>query len=65
MVEGATGLATQADLFMHHYGVKELGNVTPEQVLLLLFIFIVSHVATAALLGFQLEMKGWMDEWKD
>ncbi|TDG98376.1 hypothetical protein EPR50_G00217480 [Perca flavescens] len=31
VVEGATGAATQADIFMHHYGVKELGNVTPEQ----------------------------------
>ncbi|XP_078135033.1 spermatogenesis-associated protein 20 isoform X2 [Sander vitreus] len=26
VVEGATGAATQADIFMHHYGVKELGN---------------------------------------
>lgn len=31
VVEGATGAATQADVFMHHYGVKEQGNVTPEQ----------------------------------
>ncbi|KAF7643250.1 hypothetical protein LDENG_00242780 [Lucifuga dentata] len=31
MVEGATGSATQADVFMHHYGVQEQGNVTPEQ----------------------------------
>ncbi|XP_031699965.1 spermatogenesis-associated protein 20 [Anarrhichthys ocellatus] len=31
VVEGATGAATQADIFMHHYGVKELGNVAPEQ----------------------------------
>ncbi|XP_008304495.1 spermatogenesis-associated protein 20 [Stegastes partitus] len=31
VVEGATGAATQADIFMHHYGVKEQGNVTPEQ----------------------------------
>ncbi|XP_064179303.1 spermatogenesis-associated protein 20 isoform X1 [Anguilla rostrata] len=30
-VEGATGGATQADIFMHHYGVKEQGNVAPEQ----------------------------------
>uniref|UniRef100_A0AAY4BZR8 Spermatogenesis-associated protein 20-like TRX domain-containing protein n=1 Tax=Denticeps clupeoides TaxID=299321 RepID=A0AAY4BZR8_9TELE len=30
-VEGATGGATQADIFMHHYGVKEQGNVDPEQ----------------------------------
>ncbi|KAK5850445.1 hypothetical protein PBY51_001326 [Eleginops maclovinus] len=31
VVEGSTGAATHADIFMHHYGVKELGNVTPEQ----------------------------------
>ncbi|KAM8836191.1 spermatogenesis-associated protein 20 isoform 1-T1 [Spinachia spinachia] len=31
VVEGATGGATQADIFMHHYGVKEQGNVAPEQ----------------------------------
>ncbi|KAM9715705.1 spermatogenesis-associated protein 20 isoform 2-T3 [Menidia menidia] len=31
VVEGATPVATQADIFMHHYGVKELGNVEPEQ----------------------------------
>ncbi|KAK1881565.1 Spermatogenesis-associated protein 20, partial [Dissostichus eleginoides] len=30
VVEGSSG-ATQADVFMHHYGVKELGNVDPEQ----------------------------------
>uniref|UniRef100_A0A8C9QWA2 Spermatosis associated 20 n=1 Tax=Scleropages formosus TaxID=113540 RepID=A0A8C9QWA2_SCLFO len=30
-VEGATGGATRADIFMHHYGVKEQGNVEPEQ----------------------------------
>ncbi|KAM4623410.1 spermatogenesis-associated protein 20 isoform 2-T2 [Polymixia lowei] len=30
-VEGATGRATQADIFMHHYGVKEPGNVDPDQ----------------------------------
>ncbi|KAK3529652.1 hypothetical protein QTP70_033717 [Hemibagrus guttatus] len=30
-VEEATGGATQADIFMHHYGVKEQGNVQPEQ----------------------------------
>lgn len=30
-VEGATGGASQADIFMHHYGVKEPGNVAPEQ----------------------------------
>lgn len=33
VVEGASGGATQADIFMHHYGVKEQGNVAPEQVL--------------------------------
>lgn len=33
VVEGATGAATQADIFMHHYGIKEQGNVAPEQVL--------------------------------
>ncbi len=26
-VEGAAGGATRADIFMHHYGVKEQGNV--------------------------------------
>ncbi|XP_041938610.1 spermatogenesis-associated protein 20 [Alosa sapidissima] len=31
IVEGATGGATKADIFMHHYGVKEQGNVEPEQ----------------------------------
>lgn len=31
-VEGATGGATQADIFMHHYGVKDQGNVELEQV---------------------------------
>ncbi|XP_056627912.1 spermatogenesis-associated protein 20 isoform X2 [Triplophysa dalaica] len=31
IVEGATGGATQADIFMHHYGVKEQGNVDPGQ----------------------------------
>ncbi|KAM9425534.1 spermatogenesis-associated protein 20 isoform 2-T2 [Pholidichthys leucotaenia] len=31
VVEGATGAATQADIVMHHYGVKEQGNVAPEQ----------------------------------
>ncbi|MCJ8738530.1 hypothetical protein PDJAM_G00036840 [Pangasius djambal] len=30
-VEEATGGATQADIFMHHYGVKDQGNVQPEQ----------------------------------
>ncbi|XP_060795870.1 spermatogenesis-associated protein 20 [Neoarius graeffei] len=30
-VDEATGGATQADIFMHHYGVKEQGNVQPEQ----------------------------------
>lgn len=39
-VEGATGSATQADIFMHHYGVKIQGNVSPEQVLLIFM----SHV---------------------
>lgn len=32
VVEGTSGTTTQADIFMHHYGVKEQGNVTPEQV---------------------------------
>ncbi|XP_071265981.1 spermatogenesis-associated protein 20 isoform X2 [Salvelinus alpinus] len=31
VVEGATGGATEADIFMHHYGVKEQGNVDMEQ----------------------------------
>uniref|UniRef100_A0A6Q2YDY2 Spermatogenesis-associated protein 20-like TRX domain-containing protein n=1 Tax=Esox lucius TaxID=8010 RepID=A0A6Q2YDY2_ESOLU len=31
VVDGATGGATEADIFMHHYGVKEQGNVDPEQ----------------------------------
>ncbi|XP_043109609.1 spermatogenesis-associated protein 20 [Puntigrus tetrazona] len=31
IVEGAAGGATQADVFMHHYGVKEQGNVDPTQ----------------------------------
>ncbi|XP_058649618.1 spermatogenesis-associated protein 20 isoform X2 [Onychostoma macrolepis] len=31
IVEGAAGGATQADIFMHHYGVKEQGNVDPAQ----------------------------------
>uniref|UniRef100_A0A669D4Z7 Spermatosis associated 20 n=1 Tax=Oreochromis niloticus TaxID=8128 RepID=A0A669D4Z7_ORENI len=31
VVEGAAGNATLADIFMHHYGVKEQGNVAPEQ----------------------------------
>uniref|UniRef100_A0A3Q3W3A1 Spermatogenesis-associated protein 20-like TRX domain-containing protein n=1 Tax=Mola mola TaxID=94237 RepID=A0A3Q3W3A1_MOLML len=31
VVEGASRTATQADIFMHHYGVKEQGNVAPEQ----------------------------------
>ncbi|XP_056111688.1 spermatogenesis-associated protein 20 [Rhinichthys klamathensis goyatoka] len=31
IVEGATGGATQADIFMHHYGVKEQGNVDSAQ----------------------------------
>lgn len=31
IMEGATGGATQADIFMHHYGVKEQGNVDPAQ----------------------------------
>ncbi|XP_017271721.1 spermatogenesis-associated protein 20 isoform X2 [Kryptolebias marmoratus] len=31
MVEGAKEAATQADIFMHHYGVKEQGNVEPQQ----------------------------------
>lgn len=33
VVEGTTGSVTQADIFMHHYGVKVQGNVSPEQVL--------------------------------
>lgn len=33
VVEGSTGSATQADIFMHHYGVKEQGNVALEQVI--------------------------------
>ncbi|XP_049615794.1 spermatogenesis-associated protein 20 isoform X2 [Syngnathus scovelli] len=28
---GASGSATLAEVFMHHYGVKEQGNVAPEQ----------------------------------
>ncbi|XP_051530207.1 spermatogenesis-associated protein 20-like isoform X1 [Myxocyprinus asiaticus] len=31
IVQGTTGSATQADIFMHHYGVKEQGNVDPAQ----------------------------------
>lgn len=31
VVESAVGAATLADIFMHHYGVKEQGNVAPEQ----------------------------------
>lgn len=31
IVEGAAGGATHADIFMHHYGVKEQGNVDPSQ----------------------------------
>lgn len=31
-VEGATGGASRADIFMHHYGVKEQGNVDTSQV---------------------------------
>ncbi|XP_056152913.1 spermatogenesis-associated protein 20 [Lampris incognitus] len=31
MVEGATPGTTQADIFMHHYGIKEQGNVDLEQ----------------------------------
>ncbi|KAM7371186.1 hypothetical protein PAMP_010677 [Pampus punctatissimus] len=31
VVEGTSGSATQADIFMHHYGVKEQGNVDLEQ----------------------------------
>lgn len=33
VVAGTAGSATLADIFMHHYGVKEQGNVTPEQVI--------------------------------
>lgn len=32
IVEGAAGGATRADIFMHHYGVKEQGNVDSAQV---------------------------------
>lgn len=32
VLERATGSASLADIFMHHYGVKEQGNVAPEQV---------------------------------
>lgn len=38
-VEEATGGATQAGIFMHHYGVKEQGNVQPEQVEYLTFLY--------------------------
>ncbi|KAJ7987832.1 hypothetical protein DPEC_G00330620 [Dallia pectoralis] len=31
VVDGAAGCATEADIFMHHYGVKEQGNVNIEQ----------------------------------
>uniref|UniRef100_A0A8C1N2T4 Spermatogenesis associated 20 n=1 Tax=Cyprinus carpio TaxID=7962 RepID=A0A8C1N2T4_CYPCA len=31
IVKGATGAITQANIFMHHYGVKEQGNVDPAQ----------------------------------
>lgn len=31
-VEGATEGTTLGDIFMHHYGVKETGNVSPMQV---------------------------------
>ncbi|XP_047465985.1 spermatogenesis-associated protein 20 isoform X2 [Mugil cephalus] len=31
VVEGTTGTATLSDIFMHHYGVKDQGNVAPEQ----------------------------------
>lgn len=31
VVEDATGSTTQADIFMHHYGVKLQGNVAPEK----------------------------------
>ncbi|XP_034426695.1 spermatogenesis-associated protein 20 [Hippoglossus hippoglossus] len=31
VVEGASEPVTQADIFMHHYGVKEQGNVAAEQ----------------------------------
>uniref|UniRef100_A0A4W4FI17 Spermatogenesis-associated protein 20-like TRX domain-containing protein n=1 Tax=Electrophorus electricus TaxID=8005 RepID=A0A4W4FI17_ELEEL len=31
VVEGATSGVTQADIFMHHYGVRDQGNVEPEQ----------------------------------
>ncbi|XP_061764847.1 spermatogenesis-associated protein 20 isoform X1 [Nerophis ophidion] len=31
VVEGATGSATVGDIVMHHYGVKELGNVALDQ----------------------------------
>ncbi|XP_029384188.1 spermatogenesis-associated protein 20 isoform X2 [Echeneis naucrates] len=31
VVEGTTGTSTLADIFSHYYGVKEQGNVAPEQ----------------------------------
>ncbi|XP_076856590.1 spermatogenesis-associated protein 20 isoform X2 [Brachyhypopomus gauderio] len=31
VVEGTSGGSTQADVFMHHYGVRDQGNVEPEQ----------------------------------
>lgn len=57
VVEGATGAATQADVFMHHYGVKEQGNVTQEQVT---YIFIMSHVGIA-----RLDWIAVRDEWME
>ena len=32
VLPGATGRASLADVAMHHYGVREQGNVEPEQV---------------------------------
>lgn len=57
VVEGSTGSAILADIFIHHYGVKMQGNVNPEQVL--------QNLMSQPILGFQLEMNEWMDVWKD
>ncbi|XP_063049964.1 spermatogenesis-associated protein 20 [Engraulis encrasicolus] len=62
IVEGASGGGvTRADIFMHHYGVKEQGNVQPEQdphgELLGQNVLIVRYSAelTAAHFGLQVE----------
>lgn len=44
-VEEATGGATRADIFMHHYGVKDQGNVQPEQVKCTPHLFIKKHIS--------------------